>query len=324
MSLTVVLGVGAVIIAGAGGGLTLFLSGRARQRAVSRRLRRVAAPLTGRTVAPDRASAPEPEEVIIVQTRARQGGIWDKIEARCPLIHLPSTLPKALGLGLLGGAAAVAALWFVRVPFGWWTLPSFAVAAVAATMLAFSWFQRRALDQFLAKFPEAVDHTVRLSATGVPVFEAVASVVEEAPHPVKPVLGMFADQLLAGIDPDDAARATSHRFRIPELTMFMAVIRLQRRSGGAVAAAFSNLSVTLRERRQASLKAKASTAQTRFTLLILTVLPAILLAVQQYTSPEAIDILFNTESGVQLLRWGLALIAFGIYIARAIAASAAR
>ena len=72
------------------------------------------------------------------------------------------------------------------------------------------------------------------------------------------------------------------------------------------------------------LKAKASTAQTRFTLLILAVLPFVLLLVQNYTSPDSIDMLFNTDTGTLMLRWGFALIAGGLWVARSIAAGAAR
>lgn len=311
----------AVMLVMAGIGLTLVLvAARRRQAVLERRIRRVAAPLPGGAARED----DQPEDVAILRSRRNRGRLRSVIEARYPLIVVPTALPTAVGLGLLGGTAVVAALWFIRVPFGWWTPAVFAVAAVLAVALSLSRIQKRSLGTFVAKFPDMVDQIVRLSATGVPVVEAVASVTEHAPHPVKPVLTMFSDYLTAGIDPEEAGRAVSRHYRIPELTMFMAVIRLQRRSGGGVSTALSNLSNTLRERRQAGLKAHASTAQTRFTLLILAVLPFLLLLAQSYTSPGSIDTLFDTDVGALLLRWGFALIAVGLLAARAIAANAAR
>ena len=102
--------------------------------------------------------------------------------------------------------------------------------------------------------------------------------------------------------------------------MFAAVIRLQRRSGGGISTAFSNLSVTLRERRKTALKAHASTAQTRLTLLVLTLMPVLVLLAQKFIAPASVEILFGTEQGTTLLQWGTGLIVTGILVARAIAA----
>ena len=301
--------------------VTLVLLGRLRrQRRLERRLRGVAAPLTGTPAAP----VSDLEDMSILRSQKKRFPFWNAVETRYPLVYAPTVIPRVLGLGVLGGAAAVGVLWFLRIPFGWWTAPIVGTAGVAVTWAALSWFQKRLLKEFVAKFPDSVDHIVRLSTTGLPVLGAVASIIEHAPHPVKPVLAMFNDQLQAGISPDDAARAVSERYRIPELTIFMAVVRLQRRSGSSVSAAFANLSRALRERHQSGLKANASTAQTRFTLVVLAILPALLLVAQTQLSPTSIDMLFNTDSGLQLLRWGFVLIVAGIWLARTIASRATR
>ena len=88
--------------------------------------------------------------------------------------------------------------------------------------------------------------------------------------------------------------------------------------------AFRNLAETLRERRRTALKAHASTAQTRLTLIVLAAMPIFVLVAQRFTAPQSVDILFGTEQGVTLLRWGVGLIVVGILAARAIAARATR
>jgi len=311
----------ALMLVVAGTGVTLLLvAARRRQAVLERRIERIVAILPGHAAKREGPSA----DSVIRRSRGDRFRLWGRVEARYPLIHLPTALPTAAGCGLAGGAAVVAVAWFLQVPFGWWTPALFAASGAAAAWLSLAWLQKRATAAFIAKFPELVDQIVRLSATGVPVLEAIAAVTERAPHPLRRILSMFTDYLAAGLDPDEAASAVSRRFRIPELIMFLAVVHLQRRSGGGVSAAFGNLSKTLRDRQQAGLKAKASTAQTRFTLLILAVLPFVLLGVQSYTSPDSVEMLFNTDTGTQLLRWGFALIAGGLYIARTIAANAVR
>ena len=322
--LVAVLGLVLVTTLAVGSGAMVLLAAARRRKVLNRRLRRIANPSGGNVLMAEQAPEDKAEETVIVRRAGRQRHLWRRLEAVCPLISVPAVAPLALAIGLLGGAAVVGALWFVRVPWGWWTVPALAAGAGGAFLYAFSWFQQRALTQFVAKFPETMDQIVRLSATGVPVVEAIASVASHSPHPVKPVLSTFSDQLGAGIDPNDAAKAVSERYRIPELTMFTAVIRLQRRSGGAISSSFTNLANTLRERRRSALKAKAATAQTRFTLLILAVLPGILLLAQRYTSPASVEVLFHTDAGMQLLRWGFALVVLGIVGARAVASRAVR
>lgn len=311
-----------ILVTGAIGATVVIVAGHRRQAALERRVRRAVAILPRDEVTEE--DTPDEEEIAILRSLDDRARLWAAIEARYPMVHAPSALLKALGLGLVGGVAVVAAVWFLRFPFGWWTPAVLGAAGCASAWISLAWIQRRAETEFVAKFPDTVDQIVRLSATGVPSAEAIASVTEHAPHPVKPILAMFSDYLAAGLDPEDAAREVSKRYRVAELTMFLAVIRLQRRSGAGLTGAFANLSRALRERRQAGLKAKASTAQTRFTLLILTVMPFVLMGVQSFMSPAAMDMLFNTDTGAQLLRWGFALIAGGIFIARTVAANAVR
>ena len=165
---------------------------------------------------------------------------------------------------------------------------------------------------------------MRLSGAGLPPLEALGKVAEDAQQPVKGVLEEVSDALLAGLDADTALGMVAGRVRLAEFTLFAAVIRLQRRAGGSISGAFSNLAKTLRARRTTALKAKASTAQTRLTLLVLMLMPPLVLGVQSMTSPQSVDLLFNSEDGKTLLQLGVGLIVVGLVVARQIAARGPR
>ena len=154
--------------------------------------------------------------------------------------------------------------------------------------------------------------------------EAISGVVPDAPQPTRGVLEAVHDRLMAGLDADRTMKAVATRVRIPEFTLFCAVLRLQRRAGGKVSDALGNLSGTLRERRKTALKAHSSTAQTRLTLLVLVLLPIAVLVMQKFTSPGSIDILLDTPSGLTVLRVGVGLIAFGLAIAYLLGSRATR
>ena len=310
----------ALVLAGAGAAALAWR--RRRDAGLRHRLRRAAAPLAGPAAAERAAS----EESIFrpVESRTWTSGLRDRIEARYPLLEARRALPAAVVAALAGAVGAWFSMWFLQVPAGWWTLPAGALAAAGAAWYALRWLQARQVAEFIRQFPEVVDQVVRLAGAGVPPLEAIASVADDAPKPVGPIVGNVRDGLLAGLDTDTTLRLACDRVRIGEFTLFAAVLRLQRQAGGGISAAFRNLSETLRERRRTALKAHASTAQTRLTLIVLAAMPVVVLVAQRFTAPQSIEILFGTEQGVTLLRWGVALIVVGILAARAIAARATR
>ena len=310
MSVLLTVGAGAVLLFGM---LGAFVWLRTRDRALRPRLESVRAPLSD-------AAADElaPAESIFRATE-RRSRFWRFIEARYPLIDARRALPQVLLIGVLAAVGAWAAMWVLGMS-GPWSLPAAFLAGVGGAWYALARLQNKMESQFIQQFPEVVDQIVRLSGAGLPPLEALSSVAEDAQKPVEPVLREVTDALLAGLDADTALTMVSRRVRLAEFTLFAAVIRLQRRAGGGISAAFTNLSNTLRDRRTMALKARASTAQTRLTLVVLTLMPPLVLAVQSMTSPESVDMLFNTEDGQTLLRLGIGLVAAGLFVAKQLSA----
>ena len=294
-----------------------------RARTLERRLRYVAAPLAGPAGAV--AEAAGAESIFREREgRSRLAWAWTPLKRRYPLVHPQKAFALAVGAGVAAAAFAGFALWFLRVPAGWWTVPALWVAGGYGGWQALKAQQARREAAFIRQFPEVVDQIVRLAGAGVPAVEALSVVAADATEPVKPVLDEVCDALQAGLDADRALRIAADRVRMAEFTLFAAVLRLQRRAGGGISGAFANLATTLRERNKATLKARASTAQTRLTLLVLTVMPVLVLIAQRFTAPESVEMLFGTEQGITLLRIGTGLIVTGLLVARTIAARATR
>lgn len=314
-------GTTAIVVLGAWTGMAAWR--RAGNSDLRRRLGRAAAPLAGPagTRAQDGA-----EESIFRKTEERSRLAWLRapIESRYPLLDARRAFPLAVGAGCAGAALCWFSIWFLRIPAGWWTGPACALAGAGALWYALGWQQARKEAEFVRQFPEIVDQIVRLAGAGVPSVEALSVVAEDAPPPVQPILRSVCDALLAGLDADTALRMATERVRLAEFTMFAAVLRLQRRSGGGISTAFANLAGTLRERRKTALKAHSTTAQTRLTLLVLTLMPILVLLVQNFTAPASVEILFGTEQGTTLLQVGTGLIATGLLVARGMAARATR
>lgn len=296
---------------------------RDRGTALRPRLRRVAAPLAGS--APVEAQAAG-EQSIFRRTggRSRLARLHRLIESRYPLLDVRRALLLAAGAGFAAAAAAWFSIWFLRVPVGGWILPVCGLAGTGGAWYALRWRQARQEAAFVREFPEIVDHMVRLAGAGVPGVEALAVAAQDAPPSIRPTLTHLCDTLLAGVETDTALRMATERVRLAEFTMFASVLRLQRRSGSEISTAFANLSKTLRDRHKTSLKAHASTAQSRLTLLVLAGMPVVVLLVQKFMAPATVEVLFDTERGNTLLQVGVGLIVAGLLAARAVAGRAGR
>ena len=314
--------VAGVLALGLGSAAVLILR-RSDVGGLERRLKRVAAPLAN--PAATQAQAAVAESIFRSREReARFGWMWAPLKRFYPLIDPQKAFAFAVGAGVAWAAFTAFALEFLRMPAGLWTVPVVSLAGALGVWKALRWQQAKQEAAFIRQFPEIVDQMVRLASAGVPAVEALSVVAEDAQAPVHPVLAEVRDALQAGLDADRALRLATERLRMVEFTLFAAVLRLQRRSGGAISGAFVNLAATLRERNKGVLKARASTAQTRLTLLVLAIMPVLVLIGQWFTAPASVEMLFGTEQGLMLLRVGTGLIVTGLLVARALAARAAR
>ena len=294
----------------AGTWVVVWLGGRPAEAGLERRLGAVAALLGG-----EGAAADDGAQASVLRRRRSKSWVSERIDRRFCMLEGRGAFSKAIALGFLVAVAAAVAAVLLR--FGT-LVPILAPAAWAAgswSLLAIWDSGRR--KQFVKQFPEIVDHVVRLTRAGLPAVESVSVVSEEAPEPVGSLLKQVSDDLSSGLDPEVVLRGMAARLRIPEFTLFSAALCLQRTTGGGISTALGNLSATLRARLELEMKAQASTAQTRITLLVLSAVPVLVLGAQSLINPQAVDMLFDSPT---LLRWGVGLVVVGLLVARGIAA----
>lgn len=300
--------------------VTMWMDNRSDRKALDQRLRLVARPLSTGT---DTGTDDEGEvEINVFRQQRAKSRLLEPLEQRFSMVDVRKALPKAIVLGGLGAAAAGLAAMFAGfgllavlvVPAGWLGVGYAVLARQDAG-------QRTAFNKL---FPEVVDHIGRLIRAGLPSMEAIAVSAEESQPPVSGVMREIAEGIAAGLDPETVIRATAARVRIPEFSLFAAAVCLQRATGGGISEALGNLTATLRARIQTAAKAHSSTAQTRLTLLILALVPVAVLVSQNFTSPQSVAILFSTDTGYTLLRYGIGLIACGLLVARSLSARVGR
>ena len=311
MSLLLLVATAAGLVLLVGMWVAVWLGTRPADGELGRRLEMIASVLRGGS-----ATAGDGDvQASIFRRRRAKSWLHDLIDRRFCMLEGRGAFFKAVALGFLVAVAAMVAAVLLQFSAFVPILGPAAWAAGSWSLLAI-WDSKRR-KEFVKQFPEIVDHVVRLTRAGLPAVESISVVAEEAAEPVGSLLKQISDDLSSGLDPETVLRGMSARLRIPEFTLFSAALCLQRTTGGGISAALGNLSATLRARLDLEMKAHASTAQTRITLMVLSGVPVLVLGAQSFTNPKAVEILFESPA---LLRWGIALIVAGLVIARGIAA----
>jgi tight adherence protein B len=184
-----------------------------------------------------------------------------------------------LGIGLLVlllmlGANAILALLFAAA----WGL---GIPVLLLTVLA-----NRRRRKFEAQLPDAIDILVRSLKVGHPVAAAIRLVRRELPDPIGAEFGIVADELTYGLDLETAMTNLTNRVGQPDLALLVVAISIQSKSGGNLAEILGGLSKVVRDRQRMRLKAKALSAEGRFSALVLSILPFALFALLWVIAPS--------------------------------------
>ena len=125
-----------------------------------------------------------------------------------------------------------------------------------------------------------------------------------------------------GVPVGAAMDTEARRVRISELAMLAAVVSTQSSTGGNLSESIANLAAMLRERLDNRARLKASTAESRITMIILAFVPFAGIGLQGLLQPELIATLLDDAR--HLLGMGMALIVAGLAISWMMIRSARR
>ena len=259
------------------------------------------------------AAAIDPAPALLLrrpQRLARRGG---------PLFGLGTRLNAALAatgdrigmihLAIAGLFSATLVMFFVRGLMGLELLGAIllsAAAAVVGVILLLRTAQRRYQTQFLEVFPDSLDLIGRGVKAGLPVLDAMEVATQAVPAPVGSEFGRILDEVRLGVEIVDALQHAAERVRVPEFRFFVVALALQNRTGGSLAETLGNLSGIIRRRKELRLKVRAFTAESRMSVVVLTVLPFIAAGLMSFINHDLMVALITDPRGRFMV--GLALI----------------
>jgi tight adherence protein B len=183
----------------------------------------------------------------------------------------------------------------------WFAVPACAAGALLGPRIVLHREQERAKRHFNYLFPDAVDMVARLLRAGLPMTFAIQAVGKEAPAPVNKVFSMVAGQIEIGIPVAEALDTASQQVALPDFRFFAVSAIMQYATGGNLIATLDDLSAIMRKRHAARLKARAASAEVRFSAYVLLALPVLVVAAMLVVDPEYLDPLFYDRRGHLLL-----------------------
>lgn len=243
------------------------------------------------------------------------------LNGRFPLAGGVRVTALVVIFAVAGFAASAPLLVFVGVA------PVLAVPAAAAIAVGLglnigSAMENGKRNEFNDRFLIAMEDFQRMVRFGIPAMQGLKSVGDAAEEPLKASMRKILLETDFGVPLDQAMAREARRVRMSELAMLAAIISTQSSTGGNLSEAVGNLAAMLRERLDNRAKMKASTAESRITLIILSVVPFLGVGLQVSMQPDLADVLLG--EGRHLLGIGLALIVSGLAISYFMIRSAQR
>ncbi len=216
----------------------------------------------------------------------------------------------ACALGLAGFFYGRA---FVGWPLAALTMPieTFLVARVI-----FGWERTRYRKTVLEQLPDVMALICRAVGAGIPLSEALRSVVTDAPTPSHEAFVHVVNGLAIGQRLEDALWKLYERVGLPEYAFFAVTISLQAQTGGSLIETLQNLQDIVRKRVQLSKRGKAMAAEARSSAMILGALPFVLGLILSYMQPGFLNFFFNTPGGNHLLLSAFGLLGTGLLVMR--------
>ena len=131
----------------------------------------------------------------------------------------------------------------------------------------------RRADIVQGQLADAVSAVAAASRSGLSIPQALAVAADQTADPVGTSMREVVEQTSLGSSLDDALHRWTAVIPIADVRLVAAVLRLHRRTGGALPDALDGLTRTLRERRSVVREIRSLTAQARLSGAILGLLP---------------------------------------------------
>ncbi len=221
-------------------------------------------------------------------------------------------LPRErLGLLLTTWLAAVL---LAALAGGW--IPALAMALLIPLGLRawLGWRYRRRVRRLVEQLPTLLDQVVRSLHAGRTLGDAVVRAIDASPDPLRAALSRVSRDVQLGVSLPDALQEVAELFEQEELRILALGVRVNHRYGGGASELLGNLIKVIQEREQIARQLRAMTGETRFTAVVLALLPISVAGYILAVNPGYLMSLWLDASGQRMLLTAFLMQALGCVI----------
>ncbi|MEQ1439613.1 type II secretion system F family protein [Fontimonas sp. SYSU GA230001] len=198
-------------------------------------------------------------------------------------------------LGLFGGLWATG----VVIAFGW------------------AWLSRRAAQRrakITEQLPAFLEAVIRVLAAGNTLDEAISASARESPEPIRPLFLSVGRQVRLGAPIEAVLMETAEIHRLRDLKVMALAAAINRKYGGSLRNVLRSLIQAVRARDTAARELRALTAETRFSALVLSIIPVGLMLYIFAQNPDYYRNMWADGVGRVLLVLSVSLQLAGIFV----------
>lgn len=164
--------------------------------------------------------------------------------------------------------------------------------------------RRTAIDGQLLDAVTAIASALR---SGRSLGQALTTAADEADDPLSTILADTAHAASLGVPMDEALDRFADAVGGSDARLVSGVLKVHRRTGGALAASLDDVARTLADRREAARELRSLTAQARLSAAILGLLPLGFFLFLSVVARRDIESAYRTTAGASAIGIGLAL-----------------
>jgi tight adherence protein B len=196
---------------------------------------------------------------------------------------------------------------------------SLAIASALLAPRALVWRRERYTRRLGEGTAAAAARIADALASGHTTRAGIALAAGELKGPIGGELSRVAADIELGATADSALAAFRERAGSRRVDLLVAAIRLQRRSGGNLAALLRDVAAALEDQARLEAEAHAETAQARFTSSVVLAMPFFVLGLYELLSPGTVGRLVGSAVGAWLLGTAAVMQATGAVLVRRLA-----
>ena len=157
--------------------------------------------------------------------------------------------------------------------------------------------RKKRLKRFEAQLPDALAMVSGAMRAGASLNIAMEGLVKEQPAPISQEFELLLKEQRLGVEFEVSLKAMEERIPIPDFSMLVTALLINREVGGNLAETMESLGETLRRKATMEGKIESLTAQGKLQGIVMTGLPILLGTLLNFIEPEAMEKLWTTTIG---------------------------